>query len=449
LTTLLYRMWRSPRLLRVLFAVSLPAMVTIVFAPLWAILVCLIATIAAAMFVYAEILSPKFVHQRASGKRTSRGGSSRAKTNSADDEPNPSSKPREQYRENTYEQNSSVHQKSQLPQTDAQRSVMEQLVDFSPSRLGAHTTENKDLSRYAWQTLTAANNAQLDIRSVIQVSTHASLELANCIRELESNSDTQNHLSKALLESTSARNTQDSSLSDLASKASAILKRQNTQLLNTAEQATSLIKKQQAALAISNKADELLQAADKAARELAINSMGSQSPIEHCTALPNSQASIVDPWAFVQNHRKTLKELRSDLDDIRSALSQVTIDLQSNVNSLQHVAQSESSEVTKVTESIQLKLEETRNTVNALNELSKDTESHIHSAVVAMQYHDITTQKLATIDNLHLESIILKTRSLINIGTDKQASPEPSAPPAKASPSPIIETSNDVDLFVT
>ena len=58
---LLSRIWRSPRLSRILLALSMPALVTIGFAPLWAIVLCVATVLLSLVFMYAEVLSPKYI----------------------------------------------------------------------------------------------------------------------------------------------------------------------------------------------------------------------------------------------------------------------------------------------------------------------------------------------------------------------------------------------------
>lgn len=404
-------MWRSPRLTRVLLAVCAPASVTVLFAPLWAIACSLITALGAAAFIYAEVLSPKFVQKNTKSQRKKQSASV----------PKPASASEEIVHTLLSSQAATGPGRKAIGRAEPELGIE---TEFLPSRFGAHAMQSKEWSNYAWKALASTNSAQIEIRSVINISTHSALELANSIREIERNQDTQNHLSKSLLDSTSLRNDQQASLSDLALLAATMLKRQNNQLLDTAEHASTLIEKQQSAMLIAARADELLAEADNAARQLALNVMGSgldlESPIES-----GAQASkIIDPWTFVQSHRKTLNELRADLEEIRTALSQVTLDMQSNVNSLRHTAQKESTEVAAVSVSIQQKLDETRSTVKALSELSKDTESHIQASIVAMQYHDVMTQKLTSVDALHLEAIAVRTRNLIN-GSNLHAAPEP------------------------
>jgi hypothetical protein len=412
MSKLFKRMWRSPRLARVLLAVSAPALITVFFAPLWAIACSLIAAFGAAAFIYAEVLSPKFVQKNSKTKSKKQAPSASGDAIISDEvAPTLSAGAK------------AVTGPGKNPIGRAEPELGIE-TDFLPSRFGAHAMQSKEWSNYAWKALASSNSAQIEIRSVINISTHSALELANSIREIERNQDTQNHLAKSLLESTNTRNEQQASLSDLALLASTILKRQNSQLLDTAEDASSLIEKQQAAMMIAARADELLAEADKAARQLALNVMGSGTDLEAPVETNGQASKIIDPWTFVQNHRKTLKVLRADLDEIRAALSQVAVDMQSNVNSLRHTAHQESTEVADVSASIQQKLEETRSTVKALNELSKDTESHIQASIVAMQYHDIMTQKLTSVDALHLEAIAVRTRNLIN-GSNLHAAPEP------------------------
>ncbi len=62
MNNLLARIMRSPRLGLVIMALSAPAMVTIVFAPWWATILSLLTLLGAILFVYAFILSPKYVH---------------------------------------------------------------------------------------------------------------------------------------------------------------------------------------------------------------------------------------------------------------------------------------------------------------------------------------------------------------------------------------------------
>ncbi len=409
---LIKRMWRSPRLARVLLAVSAPALITVLFAPLWAIACSLIAVLGAAAFIYAEVLSPKFV-QKSIKKKSKKTAPAISVNASSTGEIEPTL--------------TSLSQTTPHPQQKIIDRAEPELgieTDFLPSRFGAHAIQSKEWSNYAWKALASSNSAQIEIRSVINISTHSALELANSIREIERNQDTQNHLSKTLLESTSTRNDQQASLSDLALLASTILKRQNYQLLDNAEHAARLIEKQQAAMTTAARADDLLGEADKAAKQMALNVMGSGLDLESPIEIGAQSSNTLDPWSFLKNHRRTLQELRADVEEIRTALSQVTMDMQSNLTSLMHTAQKESTEVAAVSTAIQQKLDETRSTVKALNELSKDTESHIQASIVAMQYHDIMTQKLTSVDALHLEAIAVRTRNLIN-GSNLHAAPEP------------------------
>ena len=438
MSTLLQRIGRSPRLSRVVIAVSAPAFITLFFAPPWAIACSLIVAVGAVVFIYAEVLSPKYVQQSRSTKGHKHSTANKSHSNGSEkvggDSP-------------ALAPDTAARSNNRKHPSDSQN-AREALGLASVS--GAHEFLNKEWSNYAWTTLSSSNSAQNEIRSVINFSTQSALALATSIRELERNHGTQNHLAKNLLASTSASTHQQASLSDLALVASTILERQNHQLMDTAEQATRLIEKQQSAMLIASRADDLLGEADKAARQLALNVMGSGTTLDGLAESHVAPSKIIDPWAFVQNHRTTLKELRSDLEEIRRALSQVSLDLQSSVNSLRHTAQKESVEVASVNASIQQKLEETRSTVNALNELSKDTDSHIQTSIVAMQYHDIMTQKLGAVDTLYLESIALRTQKLIQGSTPAPTPQSVASLKHDASPVDLIDlkNSNEVDLFV-
>jgi hypothetical protein len=401
MSKLLLRMRHSPRLSRVLFAVTAPTLLAVSMAPWWVGLLSIIFAMVSAMYVYAEILSPKFVHSRA-------------------------------------------HRKVKPEEAPAAR-----IEENGPrTRLQDPAQPSPDWLSYAQQVMYTANNAQSEIHSTVRLSLHSALALSNCIQELERNHDTQNHLARSLLETTSVRSNFDASLSDLATAAAQILNRQNQHLLSTADHAELLIEQQKVALQITAKADDLLAEADKAARQLALKTMSGGLSVQDERQVPSG----VHPLSFAQDYRNTLLQLREDLNDIRRSLGNVTNELQSKVSTLRSAAHRESAEVSSLTLSIQKKLNETSSTVSALSELSKDTDSHIQAAIVAMQYHDITTQKMSALDALHLEPLATSTRIMLRQLGQEQESSEPSNTD-QASRTPEIlgnlsRTSNDVDLFV-
>jgi hypothetical protein len=401
MSKLLLRMRHSPRLTRVLFAVIAPTLFAIVMSPWWVGLVSIILAMASAIYVYAEILSPKFVHSR----------------------------PHRQLKEEA----------TPVPRVEE---------NGPRTRLHDPALPSPDWLSYAQQVMFTANNAQSEIHSTVRLSLRSALALSNCIQELERNHDTQNHLARSLLETTTERSNFDASLSDLATAAAQILDRQNQQLLSTADHAELLIEQQKVVLQITAKADELLGEADKAARQLALKTMsgglGSRDPSE-------AQGKI-HPLSFAQDYRNTLLQLRDDLNDIRRSLGNVTNELQNKVSSLRNVAHRESAEVSSLTLSIQKKLNETSSTVSALSELSKDTDSHIQAAIIAMQYHDITTQKMSALDALHLEPLATSTRIMLRqLGHEQDSTDQTPTDHANRKPEStgnLSRTSNEVDLFV-
>jgi hypothetical protein len=438
MSKLLKRMWRSPRLARVLFAVIAPPLATIFFAPLWAVAFSITASLAAAVFIYAEILSPKFV-QQGNNSKSSKVGLVRPKGTTTE------------LSDATQSIASTVPECPKTIDGDKNKASSDLNVETTAlsSRLATPSARQKEWSEYAQKALTSSNNAQSEIRSVIKLSTHSALALANCIREIERNHDAHFHLSKGLLESTSAQKSQQPSLYDLAHRASDVLRRQNKTLEASAEYATRLIQKQKSAMLIAARVDQLLDEADNASKRAIVKSPspGVTSENQEVAATDDLSSKAQFPWTFVQNHGNTLPNLRSDFASTLAALEQVTFDMQTNVDAIGDSSEKNSLEVRSVTGLIQLKLEETRGALNALNELSKDTQSHLQASIVAMQYHDLMTQKLSAVDNLHLESIVIRTRNMISGATKPPHTAMEPTPLERASKPVALHQSNEVDFF--
>ena len=84
-------------------------------------------------------------------------------------------------------------------------------------------------------------------------------------------------------------------------------------------------------------------------------------------------------------------------------------ELQGLVTTLRKALQDATDEVDAMSENLDAKLAETAVTLVALDELTEDTNGQVRDAVIAMQYHDITTQKLAAVERVHLAELQDKT----------------------------------------
>jgi hypothetical protein len=374
------RIWRSPRLSRIVLALTMPALVTIGFAPGWAIALCAATLLLSIIFMYAEVLSPKFIQQINNGKNTvQRFNQSEPAVQSNDFAPN------------TKKQVGESIQPKSTPSEQA------------PALL-------KAWADYGYEAASALTQSQTEIREAIKMSTSSAMEVGHCVQQVQSNHDAQILLARQLLESTESGPDQNRTLADLAGLAAEALDHQSKQMALTAENAFYLVERQQMASLIALRVDDLLADADKAARELAMAALGSDDG-----AVDANGQSIpkIDPLGFSKTYRNTIRELRTGLDAIRQSLAQATNDLQNNVNQLKGAANLGRAEVDSVARSIQSKLAETQQTMKQLTSLSVDTDNHIRNAVVAMQYHDITTQKLAAVEANKLQSLLAHTQSMV------------------------------------
>ena len=419
--SLLTRMTRSPRLGRVLLAVSLPVFVTIGFAPIWAVGLSLATILLAAIFVYAEVLSPKFIQN--SQVQANHTGIRAIPHLSAGD--------------STLGSNFT---KSSTPDAlPSGKTLMDQ-------------TLLKNWVGYGSDAVKAISGAQSEIREALRMSTNSALEIGHSIQKMQANHEAQSRIAKSLLEQTENGKQQDPSLADLAAAAAYTLKRQTEQIASTADNASTMLERQQMTNLIALRADDLLADADKAAKQMGLDALTSSD--RDINSRGNSLP--IDPLTFAQTYRNTIRELRSGLDAIRQSLGQVTHDLQNNVNSLKKVATVGRSEVDVITSGIQQKLDETRQTMSALNSIASDTEEHIRSAVVAMQYHDITSQKLSAIDSNRLQHILAHTQTMLatTLKQNPELNPakgleEPAANVAEKHPSKASQNQPEmaVDIF--
>jgi hypothetical protein len=374
---LLSRIWRSPRLSRILLALSMPALVTIGFAPLWAIALCIATVLFSLVFMYAEVLSPKYIQNT--------GGTA-------------------------------LHGKTETPASapahaiaaEAPKVVIRPIADVVKADVVKVTAADvpaivKNWIEYGQEASSALLNAQSEIREAIRMSTSSAIEVGHCVQHIQANHDAQVLLARNLLDSTESGSEQNLSLADLAATAAEALDHQSRQMAQTAENAFYLVERQQMASLIALRVDDLLAEADKAARELTMNALSPQDGV----------AKPIDPLQFSKNYRNTIRELRGGLDAIRQSLAQATGDLQNNVNQLKGAANLGKAEVDSVSRDIGAKLAETRQTMKRLTDLSQDTDNHIRSAVVAMQYHDITTQKLAAVEASKLQFLVDQTQTIL------------------------------------
>jgi hypothetical protein len=406
MNTLLTRIWRSPRLSRIVLALSMPTMVTIGFAPGWAIGLCIGTLVLSIIFMYAEVLSPKFIQQTKGTQR-----------------------------------------QTKMPpvtqETLAPKAIEKQPVAATISHVSQEQAPGllKAWADYGYEATSALTQAQNDIREAIRMSTSSAIEVGHCVQQVQSNHDDQMQLSRQLLQSTETGPDQSRTLADLAALAAEALDHQSKQMALTAENAFYLVERQQMASLIALRVDDLLADADKAARELAMAALSAADRAND----PNATAAPqIDPLAFSKTYRNTIRELRTGLDAIRQSLAQATNDLQNNVNQLKGAANLGRAEVDSVARGIQTKLADTQQTMKRLNNLSVDTDNHIRSAVVAMQYHDITTQKLASVESGKLQSLLAQTQTMVanshrqfpNL-TVKPTVAAPRSEPLPSAPSPI------------
>jgi methyl-accepting chemotaxis protein len=378
--TLLKRIWRSPRLSRIILALCMPAMVTIGFAPGWAIALCAGTLLLSIVFMYAEVLSPKFIQQMNNGKKPITTSAQPEVTVKID----------------------TIKPEANKPVTEVAPQIIAS-TEQVPALL-------KAWADYGYDTATALAQSQSEIREAIRMSTSSAIEVGHCVQQVQANHDTQVLLARQLLESTESGPDQNRTLADLAAMAADALDHQSKQMALTAENAFYLVERQQMASLIALRVDDLLADADKAARELAMAALSS----EDRAADPNGTTTpMIDPLAFSKTYRNTIRELRTGLDAIRQSLAQATNDLQNNVNQLKGAANLGRAEVDSVARNIQTKLSETQQTMKRLTDLSVDTDNHIRNAVVAMQYHDITTQKLASVEANKLQSLLAHTQTMV------------------------------------
>jgi methyl-accepting chemotaxis protein len=369
--TLLKRIWRSPRLSRIILALSMPALVTVGFAPGWAIALCAGTLLLSIVFMYAEVLSPKFIQQV-----------------------NGLQKPL-------------VKINSPMPD------LPKQMVDaVQPNKASAEQAPSllKAWADYGYDAAATLAQSQNEIREAIRMSTSSAIEVGHCVQQVQSNHDAQVLLARQLLESTESGPDQNRTLADLAGLAAEALDHQSKQMALTAENAFYLVERQQMASLIALRVDDLLADADKAARELAMAALSSE---ERSNDPAGQSTPQIDPLEFSKTYRNTIRELRTGLDAIRQSLAQATNDLQNNVNQLKGAANLGRAEVDSVARNIQTKLSETQQTMKRLTDLSVDTDNHIRNAVVAMQYHDITTQKLASVEASKLQVLLAHTQTMV------------------------------------
>jgi methyl-accepting chemotaxis protein len=418
--TLFSRIWRSPRLSRILLALSMPTMVTIGFAPGWAIALCIGTLLLSVIFMYAEVLSPKFV-QKGSAITRQLEGERIAKAEPA-----------------------LMTDKNSAIEKSAEATSKIEVAEQSPALL-------KAWADYGFEAVTALSQSQNDIREAIRMSTSSAIEVGHCVQQVQSNHDSQVLLARQLLEATQSGPDQGRSLADLAALAAEALDHQSKQMALTAENAFYLVERQQMASLIALRVDDLLADADKAAKELAMAALSSED-----RANDPSNSPKIDPLAFSKTYRNTIRELRTGLDAIRQSLAQATNDLQNNVNQLKGAANLGRAEVDSVARSIQTKLSETQQTMKRLNTLSADTDNHIRNAVVAMQYHDITTQKLASVESNKLQSLLAHTQTMV-ANSHRQFPQLTTKPaivaiktesiPSKPSPIELMQTPPSADQF--
>ena len=377
---LLKRIWHSPRLSRIILALCMPAMVTIGFAPGWAIALCAGTLLLSIIFMYAEVLSPKFIQQTNNGKTSVAAPAQ-----------------------------SEVTVKNGTIKPESIKPVAEFDPQVNPSTEPVPALL-KAWADYGYDTATALAQSQNEIREAIRMSTSSAIEVGHCVQQVQANHDTQVLLARQLLESTESGPEENRTLADLAGMAAEALDHQSKQMALTAENAFYLVERQQMASLLALRVDDLLADADKAAKELAMAALSSKDGAAHSNG---QSAPKIDPLAFSKTYRNTIRELRTGLDAIRQSLAQATNDLQNNVNQLKGAANLGRAEVGTVARSIQTKLSETQLTMKRLTNLSFDTDNHIRNAVVAMQYHDITTQKLAAVEANKLQSLLAHTQTMV------------------------------------
>jgi hypothetical protein len=398
---LLSRIWRSPRLSRILLALSMPALVTIGFAPLWAIVLCVATVLLSLVFMYAEVLSPKYIQNtggNAPQGKIEKLGASLSDSGAA----------------------------------EAPKVVIRPIAEIVKTTPADVPAIVKNWIEFGQETSSALSNAQSEIREAIRMSTSSAIEMGHCVQHIQANHDAQVLLARNLLDSTESGSEQNRSLADLAATAAEALDHQSRQMAQTAENAFYLVERQQMASLIALRVDDLLAEADKAARELTMNALSPQDGV----------AKPIDPLQFSKNYRNTIRELRGGLDAIRQSLAQATGDLQNNVNQLKGAANLGKAEVDSVSRDIGAKLAETRQTMKRLTDLSHDTDNHIRSAVVAMQYHDITTQKLAAVEASKLQVLFAQTQTILG-NSNRQF---PDLVPAVSSAKAVEEKSSTAGL---
>ena len=165
--SLLTRMTRSPRLGRVLLAVSLPVFVTIGFAPIWAVGLSLATILLAAIFVYAEVLSPKFIQN--SQVQANHTGIRAIPHLSAGDST----------------QGSNFTKSSTPDALPSGKTLMDQ-------------TLLKNWVGYGSDAVKAISGAQSEIREALRMSTNSALEIGHSIQKMQANHEAQSRIAKSL-----------------------------------------------------------------------------------------------------------------------------------------------------------------------------------------------------------------------------------------------------------
>ena len=352
MTPLLSRMRRSPRLGKVLVAVSLPSIFTAAFAPWWAVLMMLGGIFFAAMYIYSNVLSPKFV-QRPRRRKPSNEAHAIVAT----------------------QVTTTLDEASELEKRDRQLPSFEKAEGNSPPQSAPvqavlDQTLLRSWTEHGYNTVTHLLHAQEELSQAMSLSTESALALGECIRTLQHNHDQQSQLAKALFQQTDAGQGTLNSLSDLASIASEQLRRQNQNLAQAALSAQSMIHSHEQVLIITKIVDARLDAADKAAGKYALVALRQANDETSIGShLVTAQALEV-----AQEYRSTVRDLRKGFDEIHDAMSELHLSMQGNAQKLSQSSNHFSNDVELITQKIADRLGATHSTIISMGTLASKCE---------------------------------------------------------------------------
>ena len=275
-------------------------------------------------------------------------------------------------------------------------------------------------ARAGYQSRKHLGHAQDEVDRVIAEAEGAVLQIGNAFRAILANNAKQLEYATDLLAATAqsqvpAGTQAHESLPIHIEHLTTLYTNQTTRLVELANAVQGLVTRQQNARDSSQAMDILLDSVDRVSKEVSVAALelsvsgGSSGQAQTQRSLAEFADNLRQ---LADSSRDAVREMRRALEGIRGYTTETGRALLAAAGLLRKIANESRLDAGTIQNRMRLKLGETAEVVAKLNALSADNRGHINRIIVAMQFNDITAQKLQKVKNPLLSGVEQDLHSL-------------------------------------